>query len=206
MSQVKNLTALLSWVSGGDDSEDIKYLLKHPYLLYRVLAQIRRLKTGKNLHHEVDLYCNGVVTKPLFLGDVVSQIENTFSYVDPKILNWFGCYYEQLPFLDLQVSYYQSQDNLSHRQVHESAKNQGIFQEYGLIQALLLAQEAVRKGLLDWPRKYLIIYLKDTFEGKACRVLAYAYDDGSIEVYVNQTDPGDVWTPGVGYIFNHSSK
>jgi hypothetical protein len=202
MSQLKNLSGLLSWVTIGDGEGNIQYLLKHPYLLYKIIAQIRRMNTGKNLLHVSGLECQGNVVKPIFLDEIVTRLEKTFKYVDPKILRWFGGDYEQLPFTDLHVSYYQSQDNLSHRQAQESAKQQNVFQEYSLIQALLLAEEAVRKGLLNWPRKYLIIYLKDRFEGKPCRVLGYTYDDGSIEIYVNQMDPGDVWTPGVGYIFN----
>ena len=206
MFELKKLRSLISWIFSGDSIEDIKYLLHHPYLLYKIFAEVRRTKTGKNLHAGPPIHCKGSGDQSVFLHEAVSQIENTFSYVDPKILNWFGEDLEQSPFQNFQVSYYQSQDNLSHSQAQESAKNQGVFKEYSLVQALLIAERAVQMGLLDWPRKYLIIYITDRFEGKRCRILGYSYDDGSIEIFVNQMDPGDVWTPGVGYVFDAAGE
>ncbi len=139
----------------------------------------------------------------MYLWQIVERLMRVFDYVDPKILSWFGVNNEQLPFPDFTVSYYQSLMNLSHRQARDGAQALSVFKEYSLIQALIIAEQAVKEGLLDWPRKYLITYITDRYENKPCRVLAYRYDSGSVEVYVNQMDAGDVWTTGVGYIFDN---
>lgn len=205
MKKIRQIIQLFLWVGFSDS--DIDYVLENPYVLYTALAKVHSYKQNNSnestskFHRVTSIECAGQ-TSAISLEQIVSEIEPVFSYVDPKILRWFGNSHEQAPFKTFEADYYQSLDNLSHRQATKMAKDAWMFKTFSLGQALFLSAEVVMKGLLDWPRKSLIIYVTETYEEKPLRVLAYRYDNGDVEVYVNQMDPGDVWTPGVSYLFD----
>lgn len=198
IQQETKIQEIFDWV--GITKSDMDYFIENPYLLYSALTRVYIYRNGVPKFRKVTNITIFGKDELLPLNKIIDSITPTFSYIDPKILKWFPDFIQE-PFGRVITHYYQAMDNLSHRQAIKAAKDDNIFRTYSLGQALLLAEEAVKEGLLNWPRKYLIIYINETYENEACRVLAYSYDDGRIEIYVNQMDPGDVWAPGVGRLF-----
>ncbi len=191
----KTIDDVFEWAWFDESLKD--YCLEHPYVLNSALASIKNYMNGSRSLLENISSLSLPSLWILSLENIIHDVSCSFDRVDPKIMNWFDG--ESYDLWIIEAKIYRSNNNLSHRQVIDFMTDEMNFRKFSLWEAIYIAQYILDSWQFDRPNKYLVIYIKDQYEWKDCRVLLCRYDSGSVEIYVNQMDPWDVRTPWVLY-------
>lgn len=128
--------------------------------------------------------------------------DGLLDYRDSDIVSWFG----DVTFTDTEavsgrVQLFKS--NITHRDIIAEGENLGIYQEYELGHALLLANELVKAGAIEKPGYGLIIYLKNRKGDNRDRLDVWRGDDGRLRVGISSVGLDDGWDAGDGVLFSN---
>lgn len=125
-----------------------------------------------------------------------------FDYRDGDIAGWFG----DVNFTDSEAVTGKVQlfkNAITHRNIIAEGENLGIYQEYELGHALLLANELVKAGAIEKRGYGVIIYLKNRKNDTRCRLYVWRYGRGELRVYVSRVSLDDEWFAGDGVLFSN---
>ncbi len=134
------------------------------------------------------------------LTECVAQLRKVFDHVDEDIVNWFK---------DVQLTSSTGSsgivrtftENITNANIIADCKAGNIYHEPGLIDALNLAEDLLKKGALHMRNSYVVIYLGDRNKsGSFCRLYVYCNDGGRLELGVRKVDPDGVWSAGYGVL------
>ncbi len=125
-----------------------------------------------------------------------------FDYRDNDIINWFGNvnFTPDKPAIGKVQRFRQ---NIAHRDIIAEGQKLGVYQEYDIVEALLLAGELVKAGAIEEKGKGIIIYLSNKKDGVSCRLDVWRNDDGFLEVGVRRVDPDRECGAGRGVLFSN---
>lgn len=125
-----------------------------------------------------------------------------FDYVDNDIAGWFP----EVSFTDTESVSGKVQlfkNNITHRNIITEGEKLGIYQEYELGHALLLANQLVTVGALERKGYGIIIYLKERKDNIRYRLSVWRSGSGELLVSVSEVDPGSEWYAGSGVLFSN---
>ncbi len=127
-----------------------------------------------------------------------------FDYVDGDISSnsWFGnVTFTSTESISGKVQTFKN--DMTHSQITAEGQNMDIYEEYGIGDGLMLAEDLVRIGAINKPGYGVIIYLKEKKGDTRSRLNVYRNSDGKLEVNVDGVGPGDRWDAGYGVLFSN---
>lgn len=127
-----------------------------------------------------------------------------FDYVDGDISSnsWFGnVTFTSTEAVSGKVQAFKK--DMTHSQIIAEGQNMDIYEEYGIGDGLMLAEDLVRIGAINKPGYGVIIYLKERKGDTRCRLNVYRISDGELRVNINEVDPDDQWNAGSGVLFSN---
>jgi hypothetical protein len=127
-----------------------------------------------------------------------------FDHRDGDITGWFG----DVNFTDNEAVTGKVQifkNAITYRDIIAEGENLGIYEEYELGQALLLANELVKAGAIEKKGCGVIIYLKNRKNGNRCHLFVWRHDNGKFGVDALKVDLGLnlEWLAGHGVLFSN---
>jgi hypothetical protein len=126
----------------------------------------------------------------------------SFDYVDSDITNWFGnVSFTSTEAVSGKVQTFKK--DMTHSQIIAEGQNMDIYEEYGIGDGLMLAEDLVKIGAINKPGYGVIIYLKERKGDTRYRLDVYRRSDGELEVYVDKVYLGGQWDAGYGVLFSN---
>lgn len=125
-----------------------------------------------------------------------------FDYVDDDIAGWFP----KVEFNDNESVSGKLQlfkNSITHRDIIAEGEQLGIYQEYELGQALLLANQLITAGALERNGYGVIIYLKNRKGDSRYRLSVWRGGNGRLKIRVYEVNLGYGWLASDGVLFSN---
>lgn len=195
---------------GVDPQTTMKKMLNKKAFETMVINWVKENANAKVLSDMFEETEYAITTNPTGNGYTVAEYAKSlkkenkglFDYVDNDITNWFG----KLNFASKESVSGRVQlfkNDMTHRQIITEGENMGIYEEYALGDALLLANELVKAKAIEKPGYGVIIYLKERKGDTRCRLIVYCNSDCRLRVLIYDVDPDVQWHAGHGVLFSN---
>jgi hypothetical protein len=181
-------TIVLEWLKTNDQMQVVSEKFDTTEIVVSTVAA-----TGNtyNIKKDIDRL---VATK--------EKVGGYFDWVDPDIAKWFGdVNYTDTELVSGRVQLFKNA--ITHRDIIAEGETLGIYEEYELGAALLLASQLVTVGAIEKPGYGIIIYLKERKDDTRFRLYVHRDSGGKLKVDVDEVNLAFEWLAGRGVLFSN---
>lgn len=123
-------------------------------------------------------------------------------YLDPDIIGWFGNVTIKGRASKIVSCLYRFLINLTHQEIISTGEKFKIYHKYNIFDAIEFAGKLINAGEVEKPGTGVIIYLKEKYDNRGCRLGVGRGVGGGLCVFVSGVGPGVGWGAGCGVLFS----